>query len=65
MDHNFNERQSISARAFLGQGNQIAPVCGTCMLPYYFEIAPIHVYNYSLVHNWMFRHASPTRSRSA
>jgi hypothetical protein len=52
IDHNFNEKQSLSARAFLGQGNQIAPVCGTCVLPYYFEVAPIHVYNYSLVHNW-------------
>jgi hypothetical protein len=50
-DHNFNERQSISARAFLGQGNQIAPVCN-CVIPYYFESAPIHVYNYSLIHNF-------------
>jgi outer membrane receptor protein involved in Fe transport len=50
VDHNFNERQSLSARAFLGQGNQIAPVCN-CTIPYYFEVAPIHVYNYSLVHN--------------
>src|SRR5579859_1503839 len=52
IDHNFNEKQSISARAFLGEGNQIAPVCGTCTLPDYFEVAPIHVYNYSIVHNW-------------
>jgi hypothetical protein len=51
LDHNFNERQSIAARAFLGQGNQIAPVCN-CVIPYYFETAPIHVYNYSLVHNF-------------
>jgi hypothetical protein len=51
IDHNFSEKQSLSARAFLGQGNQIAPVCGTCTLPYYFESAPIHVYNYSIVHN--------------
>ena len=51
VDQTFNDRQSISARAFLGQGNQIAPVCN-CVLPYYFESAPIHVYNYSLVDNW-------------
>ena len=51
VDHNFNDRQSIAARAFLGQGNQIAPVCN-CVIPYYFETAPIHVYNYSLVHNF-------------
>jgi hypothetical protein len=50
LDHNFNDRQSISARAFLGQGTQTAPVCN-CTIPYYFENAPIHVYNYSLVHN--------------
>jgi hypothetical protein len=50
LDHNFNERQSLSARAFLGQGNQIAPVCN-CTIPYYFEVGPIHVYNYSVVHN--------------
>jgi len=50
LDHNFSDRQSLSARAFLGQGNQIAPVCN-CVIPYYFEVAPIHVYNYSLVHN--------------
>ncbi len=51
LDHTFNERQSISGRAFLGQGNQIAPVCN-CVIPYYFESAPIHVYNYSVVDNW-------------
>ena len=51
LDHNFNERQSISARAFLGQGNQIAPVCN-CTIPYYFEVGPIHVYNYSITDNW-------------
>src|SRR6202012_4912389 len=41
IDHNFNDRQSISARAFLGQGNQTAPVCGTCTIPYYFELESI------------------------
>ena len=54
LDHNFSEKQSLSARAFLGQGNQIAPICGTCTLAYYFEVAPIHVYNYSIVHNFTF-----------
>ncbi len=54
IDHTFNERQSLSARAFLGQGTQVAPVCGTCTIPYYFESAPIHVYNYSIVHNFTF-----------
>src|ERR1700761_1321920 len=49
IDHNFNDRQSIAARAFLGQGNQIDPPCNR-VIPWYFEGAPIHVYNYSLVH---------------
>ena len=57
VDHNFSDRQSISARAFLGQGNQIAPVVGNAVINYYFEVAPIHVYNYSLVHNFTL---SPT-----
>jgi hypothetical protein len=51
LDHNFNQRQAFSARAFLGQGNQIAPVCN-CVIPDYFEVGPIHVYNYSIVHDW-------------
>src|ERR1700733_13423744 len=39
VDHNFSDRQSLSDRAFLGQGSQSAPVCGTCTIPYYFEVA--------------------------
>jgi len=53
VDHTFNDRHSLSARAFLGQGNQTAPVGTTDVNPWYFEIGPIHVYNYSLVHNWV------------
>ena len=58
VDHNFNEKNRLSARWFGGQGSQTAPLgsstaLGTASsnLQYYFEVAPIHVYNYSLVFN--------------
>ena len=58
IDHNFNERNHLSARWFGGQGSQTAPLgsstaLGTASsnLQYYFEVAPIHVYNYSLTLN--------------
>ena len=40
------------AALFMGQGNQTAPVGTTAINPYFFEIGPIHVYNYSAGHNW-------------
>jgi hypothetical protein len=52
VDHTFNEKHSIYARAFMGQGNQTAPVGTTDINPYFFEIGPIHVYNFSAGHNW-------------
>ena len=52
IDHTFNSKHSVYARAFLGQGNQTAPVGTTDINPYFFEIGPIHVYNYSAGHNW-------------
>jgi hypothetical protein len=52
LDHTFNQKHSIYGRAFLGQGNQTAPVVTTAINPYFFEIGPIHVYNYSAGHNW-------------
>ena len=52
VDHTFNSKQSVYARAFMGQGNQTAPVNTTAINPYFFEIGPIHVYNYSAGHNW-------------
>ena len=51
VDHTFNQKHSIYARAFMGQGNQTAPVTSG-INPYFFEIGPIHVYNYSAGHNW-------------
>ena len=57
VDHTFNDRHSIYGRAFLGQGNQTAPVDTTAVNPWFFEIGPIHVYNYSAGWNWVI---SPT-----
>jgi Carboxypeptidase regulatory-like domain/TonB dependent receptor-like, beta-barrel len=54
IDQNFSQRHNLSARAFLGQGNQTAPVGQTDVNPWYFEIAPIHVYNYSVADNFVF-----------
>jgi Carboxypeptidase regulatory-like domain/TonB dependent receptor len=58
LDHNFNEKHHLSVRWFGGQGDQIAPLGGSAALatassndPYYFEKAPIHVYNYALTFN--------------
>ena len=61
IDHTFNSKHSIYARAFMGQGNQTAPVGTTDINPYFFEIGPIHVYNYSAGHNWVI---SPAISNS-
>jgi hypothetical protein len=61
IDHNFNDKHRLSFRWFGGQGNQIAPLgsspaLGTASsnLKYYFESAPIHVFNYSAVLNSVF-----------
>jgi hypothetical protein len=58
LDHNFSEKHRLSARWFGGQGNQTAPLGGSPALGTassnlhdYFEVAPIHVYNYSVVLN--------------
>ncbi len=49
VDYAFNERNTLSAHWFAGQGNQVAPVGSS--LFYYYEVAPIHVQNYALVYN--------------
>ena len=48
-DQNFTAKDHLSVKAFMGQGNQIAPT--TSFLSPYYEEAPIHVYNYSIVYN--------------
>jgi hypothetical protein len=58
LDHNFNDKNHLSARWFGGQGSQTAPLGGSAALAtassnlsYYFEKAPIHVYNYAITLN--------------
>jgi hypothetical protein len=58
LDHNFNDKHHLSARWFVGQGSQTAPLGGSpalgtasSNLKEYFEVAPIHVQNYSIVLN--------------
>ena len=58
LDHNFTDKHHLSARWFGGQGSQTAPLGGSAALatassnnPYYFEKAPLHVYNYALTLN--------------
>jgi hypothetical protein len=58
LDHNFSEKHHFSIRWFGGQGSQTAPLGGSAALAtassnlsYYFEKAPIHVYNYAATLN--------------
>jgi len=58
LDHNFTDKHHFSIRWFGGQGSQTAPLGGSAALatassnlPYYFEKAPIHVYNYAATLN--------------
>lgn len=58
LDENFNQNNHLSAHWFAGQGSQTAPpgaslalATASSNLGYYFEVAPIHVQNYSVVLN--------------
>jgi len=53
LDHTFSQKHNVSGRAFLGQGSQTAPVGQSDVNPWYFEIAPLHVYNYSVADNYV------------
>jgi outer membrane receptor protein involved in Fe transport len=52
IDYTINDRNSLTAHWFVGQGNQVAPVGSS--LFYYYEVAPIHVQNYAVVYNHVF-----------
>ena len=61
IDHNFNEKHHLSFHYFAGQGSQTQPpgaslalATASSNLGDYFEVAPIHVQNYSLVLNSAF-----------
>jgi hypothetical protein len=49
LDHSLNDKHRLSFRAFTGQGSQTAPVGS--LISYYFQVGPMRVQNYSLVHN--------------
>ena len=49
LDHSFNNNNRLSFRWFVGQGIQVAPVGSH--IPYYYQVGPMHVQNYSLVYN--------------
>jgi Carboxypeptidase regulatory-like domain/TonB dependent receptor len=58
IDHNFNDKEHLSVRGFIGQGSQTAPLgtstalaTASSNLAYYFEKAPIHVQNWAAVLN--------------
>jgi hypothetical protein len=61
LDHNFNDKHHLSFHYFTGEGNQTQPpgaslalATASSNLGDYFEVAPIHVSNYSLVLNSAF-----------
>ena len=61
LDYNITEKHHLSAHWFGGQGSQTAPLGGSpalgtasSNLKDYFEVAPIHVYNYSVILNSVF-----------
>ena len=61
LDHQFSDKEHLYLRVYGGQGSQTAPLGGSpalgtasSNLPYYFEVAPIHVFNYSAVLNSTF-----------
>jgi hypothetical protein len=61
VDYNITDKHRLSLRWFGGQGSQTAPTGGSpalgtasSNLKDYFEVAPIHVFNYSLVLNSTF-----------
>jgi hypothetical protein len=49
VDHSFNDRNRLSFKWFVGQGVQVAPVGSH--IPYYYQVGPMHVQNYSLIYN--------------
>ncbi len=52
IDYDINPSNTLSVKGYMGDGNQTAPV-GSELSPY-FEVAPIHVDNYSVIYNHIF-----------
>jgi hypothetical protein len=49
IDHQFNEKNSLAVRYFGGTGNQVEYIGSS--LPYYFQLAPSRMHNFSVVYN--------------
>ena len=49
IDHIFNERNNIALRYFGGTGSQTEAVGS--VVPYYYQVAPSRMHNFSLVYN--------------
>ena len=61
VDYNFNAKNHFSVHWFAGEGSQTQPpgaslalATASSNLGYYFEVAPLHVQNYSAVLNSVF-----------
>ncbi|MBV9499783.1 MAG: TonB-dependent receptor [Acidobacteriaceae bacterium] len=52
LDHQFNEKNNIAIRYFGGTGSQTEYIGSA--LPYYFQVAPSRMHNFSLVYNRVF-----------
>lgn len=52
IDYNINAKNTLSLKGYFGDGNQTAPTSSE--LSPYFEVAPIHVENYSVIYNHIF-----------
>ena len=50
LDWNLTPRQTLSVRAFIGTGRQLGNA-GVNIWDYY-QVAPNHVHNYAITHNW-------------
>jgi len=55
IDHTFNARNYLSGRAFIADGTQTAPVGSE--LQWYYQVAPLHEENYSIVYTRYSRRA--------
>jgi len=59
-DYKINDKNNLSFHWFIGTGNQSAPVGGSALalpasqIPFYYEVAPIHVQNYAVALNSVF-----------
>ncbi|HEY3938759.1 MAG TPA: carboxypeptidase regulatory-like domain-containing protein [Bryobacteraceae bacterium] len=51
LDHIFNERNNIAVRYFGGTGSQTEAVGSA--IPYYYQVAPSRMHNFSLVYNFV------------